>query len=140
MFASSSLKYFHKKGGRSAVYGARNDIRNTRCDDLSPFIASSWPNVYYPVATGYDLHIVLNNHDRVASGDEPLQLTLQAVNVQGMKTGSGFRRAHRASARAGRAAVSVASLTRWASPPESSVAGWPKRKYPRPTSCKTRSD
>ena len=28
----------------------------------------------------------------------------------------------------------VASLTRWASPPERVVAGWPRRMYPRPTS------
>ena len=29
---------------------------------------------------------------------------------------------------------SVASFTRWASPPESSVEGWPSFTYPRPTS------
>ena len=34
----------------------------------------------------------------------------------------------------GRFASSDASLTRWASPPERVVAGWPRRTYPRPTS------
>ncbi len=35
---------------------------------------------------------------------------------------------------------SVASLTRCASPPDNSVAGWPSRIYPSPTSRKTPSD
>ena len=34
---------------------------------------------------------------------------------------------------------SVASFTRWASPPERVVAGWPRRIYPRPTSRRVSS-
>ncbi len=33
-----------------------------------------------------------------------------------------------------RLASSLASFTRWASPPDRVGAGWPRRTYPRPTS------
>ena len=72
-------------------------------------------------------HVVLGDHDGVARVDQPVQLTVQQIDVGGMQTGGRLVEDVEGVPAAGRC-NSEASLIRWASPPDSSVAGWPRRR------------
>src|SRR6185437_5063840 len=49
--------------------------------------ACSRPDIYHPVAFGYDTHVVFDHDDGVSGGHEQLQLSHQLVDVGWMQSG-----------------------------------------------------
>ena len=119
-----------------AAFDAREYGRRSCRNDASAFIPCARSHIDDPIATRDDLHIVLNHNHGVAGVDKVLQLPLQTFNVDGMKSGGGLVQYIQRIAALGTLQFG-GKLTRCASPPESSVAACPRRRYPRPTSCNT---
>ena len=72
------------------------------------------------------VEVVLDHDDRVALVDQPVQHLEQALDVREVQAGGRLVEDVERPARRDLES-SEASFTRWASPPESVVAGWPRR-------------
>ena len=100
-------------------------LRRAFGDDAAAAVAAFGAEVDDPVG-GFDhVEVVLDDDDRVAAVGEALEHAEQLLDVGEVEPGGRFVEDVEGAAGGARGESSVASLTRWASPPESWVAGWP---------------
>ena len=90
-------------------------------DDAAPLVAALGPEVHDEVRGLDDIQVVLDDHDRIALVDELVQHLEQAPDVGEVQ--SGRRLVQDVEGPPRRPPLSsVASFTRWASPPDRVVA------------------
>ena len=104
---------------------ARDDVlgRAGR-NDAAAAVAALGSEVDDPVGGLDDVEVVLDDQDGVAALDKPLQHDEQLPNVVEVQA-RGWLVEDVEGAPVLRRCSSLASFTRWASPPDSVVAGWP---------------
>ena len=96
-------------------------------DDLAAAVAAFGTEVDNPVGRLDDIEIVLDHNDRVAQIDETIENAEQLADVVEVQTRRRLIEDVNGLAGVGRAS-SAASLTRWASPPDSVGAAWPSAR------------
>lgn len=104
-----------------------------RCDflrrafgyDLSAAFAAFGAKIDNPVGSLDDVQVVFDYYYGIAVVSQPMQHFQQQIDILEMKTGSGF--VENVEGAAGIAFGKFSeSFTRWASPPDSVVADWPR--------------
>ena len=107
--------------------GARGDEVGGRAleDDPAAVVAGAGAEVDDPVGVRHDRLVVLDDDDRLAGVDEPVEQAEQLLDVGEVQAG-GRLVEDVDQARRRFSAMCVASLSRWRSPPDSVVSGWPR--------------
>ena len=96
-------------------------------DHHAALLSALGPHVDEAVGALDDVEVVLDHDDAVAGVHQPLQHLQQSLHVGEVQAGRGLVEDVERAAGGRPCESSVASLTRCASPPESVVAGWPRR-------------
>ena len=80
-----------KQERRGAAGLALGDFgRWALCDNQAAFVASTGADVDYPITAAGDLHVVLNQNDRVACIDQPIELGHQPRHICRVQPSCGF--------------------------------------------------
>ena len=115
--------------GPCATPSTARHLPASRGDDLAAAVARFGAEIDHPVGELDDVEVVLDEHERVAGVDEPIEHLRELSNV--VEVQAGRRLVHHVELLSGllaREHSSRAILSRCASPPESVVAGWPSRR------------
>src|ERR1039457_3989315 len=116
--------------------GSRDLLGRSGRDQVASPRPALRPEIDHVVGRLHDVEVVLDDHHRVAAVDEGVQHLQELLHVVEVEARRGLVEDVDPEAGCAPRAGSRASLTRWASPPESVVALWPSRMYPRPTSLR----
>ena len=92
--------------------------------DFAAFDTALWTEVDHPIGRFDNVQVVLNDNDSVALFDQRVEHFEQLAHVLEVQPGGGLVEDVERLPVARRLS-SLASFTRWASPPESVVACWP---------------
>ena len=106
---------------------ARDDRGRTGSHHLSPFVTRARADVDDPVASLNHRHVVFDDDYGVAGVDEIVQLHQELLDVRRMQPGCGLVENVERVATLG-ALQLRRQLDALRLPPESSVAGWPRRR------------
>ena len=116
-----------KERSGSAARRSGHLLRGARHHDAAAGSACTRPHVDHPIGLGHRAHIVFDHHYGIAGIDQALQLHQQPVGVRRMQPGS--RLVEHVQASAALAALKLGrQLDTLRTPPESSVAGCPRRR------------
>jgi hypothetical protein len=130
--SSRQSKATFQIGSGPAPHGTRHFDRCTQSDYTAASLSRSRSHIDRIVARGDDIEVVFHHDHRIAEADQPVELRSPIAERRMDAAPWLVHREHTTYFRRLRYS-SVASLILWASPPDNSVAGWPRRKYPRPT-------
>jgi hypothetical protein len=92
--------------------------------DPAAVVAGARAEVDDPVGVGHDRLVVLDDDDRLAGVDQPVEQPEQLLDVGEVEAGGRLVE----DVDAALLPMWVASLSRWRSPPDSVVSGWPRRR------------
>ena len=110
-----------------AAMDGNDAFRNAFRNDPPALIPSSRPHIDDPIAAGNQLHVMLDDDHGIARIHQLLQLALKPLHVRRMQSRGRLVQHVKALAEFVHC-NSVASFTRCASPPDSSVAACPSRR------------